>query len=364
MVLRETVSGEGTAALPGRQTGEVRPHDVGVVQSRRRTARGGRRPGSPRHAMKYDRLGFPIPPEFTAADPRADLLPSGPPVPPRPTRGVGRGKRLLVAGLMAAVVIPGLLAPGLLPAVSEAVVQWSLERAIGHEARGQLPAAIDDVARAISWSRDDPDRRGRLLCWRAMLRLEHGDPRGAVADAEQAIGIAPTAAQPRRVRALARVILDEPDLALADAQAAVDLTGAADPEALNHRAYIRALVGRELEEALADIDAALAEGGEATPEFLDTKGFVLHLLGRHAEAVDLLNVAIDGLQKSRRDLVALAGHADPDELASRVRGVDHALAVMHHHRGLACRALGLEGQARQDFETAERKGYAPRKGIF
>jgi hypothetical protein len=37
---------------------------------------------------------------------------------------------------------------------------------------------------------------------------------------------------------------------------------------------------------------------------------------------------------------------------------------MHHHRGLACQAMGLERQARQDFETADRKGYAPDRGIF
>jgi len=37
---------------------------------------------------------------------------------------------------------------------------------------------------------------------------------------------------------------------------------------------------------------------------------------------------------------------------------------MLHHRGMACQALGLAGQARQDFETAEHKGYAPERGIF
>jgi tetratricopeptide (TPR) repeat protein len=314
--------------------------------------------------MKYDRLGFPIPPEFTPHDPRADLPARAPASPPPLPRAAGRGKRLLVLGVLAAVVIPGILAPGLMPAVSEAVVQWSLERAMSEEARGELPAAIGDIGRAISWSRDEPDRRGRLLCWRAMLRMEHGDPRGAAADAERAMEIAPTAPQPRRVRALAHVMLNEPDLALADAQAAIDLAGAGDPEARNHRAYIRALVGRDLEQALADVDVALADGGEATPEFLDTKGFILHLLGRHHEAVDLLNVAIDTTQKSRRDLVSLGGHADPDELAYRLRAVDHNLAVMHHHRARACRDLGLERQARQDFETADRKGYAPEKGIF
>jgi tetratricopeptide (TPR) repeat protein len=326
--------------------------------------------------MKYDRLGFPIAEEFPshpddaarprpprsagneAAAPADDLSPG------RERRAPGRGKRLLLLGLVAAVVVPGLLAPGILPAISDVIVQWSLERAMAHEARGEVQAAIGDVGRAIRWTDDDPARVSRLLCWQATLRIENRDARAALSDADRAITIAPLAAQPRRVRALARVILHEPDGALADAEAAVELASPGDPEALNHRAYIRALVGRDLDAALADIDAALAGTGAGSPEFLDTKGFVLHLLGRHHEAVDELNAAIDGAQKARRDLMLLAGRADPDELAYRLRFLDHGLAVMHHHRGLACQAMGLERQARQDFETADRKGYAPDRGIF
>jgi tetratricopeptide (TPR) repeat protein len=321
--------------------------------------------------MKYDRLGFPIPSEFTPPDDSSSSRPARPfapidrgpePAPSRPT--AGRGKRLFLLGLLAAVIVPGVLAPGVMPAIGDAVVQWSLEQAIAHEGRGELRAAARDISRAIGWAGHDAERQSRLLCWRAMLRIENRDPRGAVADADAALAIAPTLTQPRRVRALAHVMLNEPDAALADAQTAVELAGPADPEALNHRAYIRALVGRDLEAALADIDAALAEDGSGPAEFLDTKGFVLHLLGRHHEAVDLLNVAIDLTQKHRRELVTLAGHADPDDLAYRLRSLDHGLAVMLHHRGMACQALGLAGQARQDFETAERKGYAPERGIF
>ncbi|MCE9632263.1 MAG: hypothetical protein K8S94_16320 [Planctomycetia bacterium] len=316
--------------------------------------------------MNYDRHGFPIPPEFPLPTAGQEGLPSrrDAPAAPRPVRSAGRGKRLFLVGVLAAVVVPGLLAPGIMPAISDAVVQWSLERAMVREARGHVGAAIGDVGRAIRWTDDDASRRSRLLCWRAMLQIENRDPRSAIADADQAISIAPTLAQPHRVRALALVIIGDSDAALADAQAAVELSGPADPEALNHRAYIRALVGRDLDAALDDIDAALSENGEGAPEFLDTKGLVLHLLGRHHEAVDQLNLAIDGTQKTRRDLLLLAGRADPDELAYRLRSLDHGLAVMHQHRGLACQALGLDRQARQDFEIAKRKGYSPEKGIF
>lgn len=319
--------------------------------------------------MKYDQFGFPIPPEFT---PPEDSCFDPPSIAPRPgdtaaargPRKAGRGKKLFLLGVLAAVVVPGLLAPAILPVVSEAVVQWSLERAMVREARGNVRAAIGDMGRAIRWAGDDAVQRSRLLCWRAMLRIEDRDPRGAIVDAEQAISMTPTSVQPHRVRALARVMLNQADAALSDAQAAVDLAGPGDPEALNHRAYIRALVGRDLDEALEDIDSALAENGDGAPEFLDTKGFVLHLLGRHHEAVDQLNLAIDATQQTRRELMTLEGRADPDELAYRLRSLDHGLAVMLHHRGLACQSLGLDRQARQDLETAERKGFAPDRGIF
>jgi tetratricopeptide (TPR) repeat protein len=203
-----------------------------------------------------------------------------------------------------------------------------------------------------------------LHCWRATLLLESREAAAAVAEAGRAAALVPTAALPRRTRALAHVVAGDAEAALADAQAAVELSGADNPEALNHRAYIRALVGRDLDEALADVEMALAGSGEGSPEFLDTRGFILHLLGRHREAIDDLNQAIGKTQQSRRQVAGLAGRADPDDVAYRLRSIDHALAVMHHHRGLACRAIGLERQAAQDFEVAERKGFDPARGVL
>jgi hypothetical protein len=40
------------------------------------------------------------------------------------------------------------------------------------------------------------------------------------------------------------------------------------------------------------------------------------------------------------------------------------MAVMLQHRALACRAIGLEEQAKQDFELAGKKGFDPTRGIF
>lgn len=308
--------------------------------------------------MNYDRLGFPIPAEFTPPSDHA---------PPRrrggqPPQG-GRGKKAFLIMVFLGLVVPSVLAPWAMPLVRAAIVQWSLERADALQGRGDLDAASAALGPAIRWCRE-ADLLGELLCRRARLRFEDRDPAGARVDVERAIAVTPTASAPLRIRALLHVTLDEPDAALADAQAALAMAGVADPDALNFRAYVRALVGRDLPAALDDIDAALAGSGATTPAFLDTRGFILHLLGRHQEAVDQLNLAIDDMQTSRRQLMALAGRVDTDKLAFALRSVDQDLAVMHHHRGLACRAIGLDGQARQDFESAERKGYDASRGIF
>ncbi|MFN5757012.1 MAG: tetratricopeptide repeat protein [Planctomycetia bacterium] len=316
--------------------------------------------------MHYDRYGFPIPPDFEV-DPRLDELPAGslaaPTVSnakPSAPRSTGGRKRLVIVALAAALILPALLLPEVAPAIRQMVVEWSLEQAMQREARDDLAGAIDEIGRAIRWHGEDVD----LLCMRSMLRLEDRDAAGALEDAGRAATIAPTSPQPLRVRALANVVLGNADAALADAELVVDIAAPGDPDALNHRAYIRALVGRDLPAALADIDTAIAAQGDAAPELLDTRGYILHLLGRTQEAIDQLNLAIDSMQQNRRRLVGLSGRADRTELARRLRMLDHGLAVMLHHRALACEKAGLEEQAKQDFALAKKKGFDPSRGIF
>jgi hypothetical protein len=323
-------------------------------------------------AMRYDSLGFPIPAEYEPAafaDRDAELVvavdrerqpaPRGGSGGPRADRAHPWKRWLLLAVLLGGI-LPAVAGPQLLPLVREGVVQWALDEATACEARDDIGGAVDALGWAVRWHGDDVG----LLCMRASLRLQNRDARGALEDLDHAVALAPTTVAPWRLRALVHVVFDDADAAVADAEMVTKLSAPGDPDALNHRAYIRAVLGRDLPEALVDIDRAL-EGDEGpAPEMLDTRGFILHLLGRHREAVDLLTEAITGMQQQRRKLGLLAGRADPASLACRLRAVDQGLAVMLHHRGQACRAIGLNEQAEQDFRQAERKGFDPSRGIF
>jgi len=306
--------------------------------------------------MRYDRDGFPVPPGFEPTPPTPDR--DGPA--PRSGRSWPAWKRLVLLGLVAGVLLPAIVLPEAAPLVRQLVVGWSLERAAACEARDDVRGAVVEVGRALRWHGVDAE----LLCLRAMLRLEDRDAPGALDDAEAAAAAAPLSPQPLRVRALVRVVLGDADAALADASQVVSLATPGDAEALNFRAYVRALVAREVPEALADIDAAIVAVGEAPPELLDTRGYILFLAGRTQEAIDQLNLAIDGMQQQRRQLTLLAGRMDRDELARRLRTFDHGLAVMLHHRAQACEKVGLAEQAKQDFELAKKKGFDPSRGIM
>jgi tetratricopeptide (TPR) repeat protein len=303
--------------------------------------------------MRYDRLGFPVPAEFDLREERRGEEGAA------PRRPTGR-KRFVVGLLLLGIGLPLAVGSFAMPLVRETAADWLLERAARHEVNGRPEAAAAVAGQALAWCGDDAE----LLCRVAALQLEARDADAAVATASRALALAPTSPQPARVRGLAHAVRGDAEAALSDAALVVDLSSPHDPDALNHRAYVRALMGRDLPAALADIDAALAAVGGDAPEMLDTRGFVLHLLGRQQEAVDQLNLAIDGMQQRRRDLAQLVGRIDTLELARRLRWIDQSLAVMLHHRGLACRALGLDGQAEQDLTAAQKKGFDPSRGIF
>lgn len=308
----------------------------------------------------YDNLGFPVPIDFgsvaTDRGPTTDGTASKPPG----RRGVSFSKRLVVVAVLLLGVIPLAVGPSLLPEIRLAVVRWSLERAGRFEVRDESAAAVAELDRAIGWYGEDAD----LLCLRAGLRMENRDPGGARRDLCRAIELAPLAVEPFRIRAIVHASLGDADAAVADADTVCDRSGEADPQGINLRSYVRALVGRDLSEALDDIDGVIATLGDPPPEYVDTRGFLLQRLGRNAEALRDLDEAISRMRDTRRRVTLLAGRIGGVDLARRLRTADHALAVMIHHRALALESLGREAEAEADFTLAARKGYDPGRGIF
>jgi len=316
---------------------------------------------------RYDSLGFPVPIDFESETPvggGGPLVPAGTlPTSGRgsPTRGrAGSGKRLFLLAVLGACVVPAVIGPVILPELRDGVVRFSLWRSAAFEVDDEAAAAAAEIDRAILWHGDDAE----LYCLRGRLLLEARDPEAAIRDAERAAALDPRSSEPLRLRAIAHVCLGDADAAVACANRAVSLAGEGDPSGLNFRAYIRAVIGREIPEGLRDIERALNATAEASPELLDTHGFLLHLAGRQDEALATMELAIDGMRQSRRQLVFMAGQFGRTEFARRLRAVDHAIAVMLHHRGLIHEAVGRERQAAEDFEMARRKGFDPTRGIF
>ncbi|MGA0040529.1 MAG: tetratricopeptide repeat protein [Pirellulales bacterium] len=305
----------------------------------------------------YDDLGFPIPTEFEVpgAGPSRSQRWGG-----RGPRRASRAKRWGVLLVALGVLLPAVIVPEVMPFARAAVVRWSLERAFACEAQGDLVGAVRELDRAIVWHGDDAS----LLAARAMLRLESGDPAGAREDADLGVANAPDQLDSYRVRAIVHVVAGRADDALADVAKVVALAGGDNAEAVNLRAYVRGLVGREISEALDDIDRVLEAMPSPPPEFLDTRGFLRHLAGRSDDALSDLELAIDLTRQRREQIMFLGRSLDPLELLQRMRSLDHALAVMLHHRGLVLETQGQLQQAAADFELARRKGFAPERGIL
>ena len=301
----------------------------------------------------YDELGFPIPAEFEIPEAARG---------PRPGRRSppSRRKQWVVLMLAFGVLVPAVVGPELVPFAKQVVVRWSLERAFACEARDDVAGAVVEMGRAVAWHGEDP----ALLTARAMLRLEGGDRAGAWDDAERAVGLAPARPAGYRVRAIVHVCGGRAEEALADVATVVDLAGDGDAEAVNLRSYVRGLVEREISEGLADIEGVMAAMVAPPAEFLDTRGFLRHLAGRQQEALADLQEAIDLTQQRRQQITRLAGRMEQLELLQALRSLDHAMAVMFQHRGLVFEALGAAEQARADFEMAQRKGFAPERGIL
>ncbi len=140
-----------------------------------------------------------------------------------------------------------------------------------------------------------------------------------------------------------------------------------DWNAVNFAAYVRAILGVELDEALDHIQRAIDNAG-AIPEFLDTRGFVHHKRGENDKALADIQGAIDAFaphedwekyfEKHRSEATSLTS------LKAKYKREMKNVAVIYYHRGLVYQAMGRGEDARKDFDHVRELGYKPSPDLF
>lgn len=226
---------------------------------------------------------------------------------------------------------------------------------------GDLPAALDQLDKAVAWAPEDPG----ILLLRAQMRFRNNDLKGSLEDYDRVIQLSPTYSGGYAGRAQVYQRLGRYPDAINDLTTALRQQPVWEPQPWNHRAYVRALGGIELTEALDDVNEAIRLAPDENASFLDTRGLILHKLDKNDEALADLNRAIV-LTTAQRQQWRLQGEkdqTDPRLRKLRDEDFDHALAVMHQHRGLVHAALKHEAEAKSDADEAQKLGYDPAKGI-
>ena len=313
--------------------------------------------------MNYDRLGFPIPPEFVRpADSaaRAAALP-GRPRRGRPAQSAGRGKGCFLLGMLAAVVVPGLLAPASCPrsATRSCSGRWSGPSA--REARGQLgrgdrrPRPRDPLGRrrrraaAAACSAGGRCSGSRTATRAGRGRRRRGPPR-SIPDGGAAApraGAGPRGARPGRRGARRR---RRRRSTLRPGRPRGPQPPGLHPGPGGPRSRGGARRHRRRPRGAAPEAAGV----------LDTRGYVLHLLGRHHEAIDQLNLAIDGAAEDPPRARCCSRRPPTRDDSPRP-----AVARPRAGRDAPPPRAGLRGgrpreQARQDFEHwPTQKGFDP-----
>lgn len=316
---------------------------------------------------EYDEHGFPVPPKFGHIQYQDD--------PPRRRANINiKTKRLVLIALLVGLIVPTVFGPQLLSAGRGMASRWFTSRAERKVLAGDLPGAVRDLSRAISWNPHDLDLRfvramwrndmndlaGSLADWNDLLEQlkdhEHSPPHNAWLFDQSEVYSG---------RAWVCVRMGRGREAIDDATQAVKLRPL--PKNFNSRAYIRALAKMELLEGLDDVDQALLEVGQQSLEysrFLDTRGYLLHLLDRNDVALADLDKAVEITEHQKRRLLQQQFRFDVRRLQYELKQMDSDLAVIYHHRGLVQEKLGHPAQAQDDLLRGAQLGYDPAKGVL
>jgi tetratricopeptide (TPR) repeat protein len=296
-----------------------------------------------------------------------------------PASPASRGRWLVVAIAIGLVIVPWLWT-----AIPAEIGRWYCAAAAEAELEDQTAHALQRMDQAIEWSPHDAN----FYSYRASLKLKSKDLNGALEDANRAVALAGEASiYPLYQRVLVYQRRSDHSHALKDVERLVELASdgrqtqvlpTGEPlaldydQALNLRAYARALAQQEIELGLLDIEQAFQRAGtEEIAAYLDTRGYLFYLAGDFAvaehdmqRAVELAEEAMQQFKSALDGRVAKLSGRDARLWQRQRRALQENLAVMLQHRGLVHEALQRTEQASDDFRRAQQFGYSPEDGVW
>jgi tetratricopeptide (TPR) repeat protein len=248
--------------------------------------------------------------------------------------------------------------------VARAAGQMFLERGERAYWEDDLPGALEAFDRALAWDAELVPAYVR----RGQARMESHDLAGSIEDFTHLIECDPSDPQGYLLRSHVYTWQQEHRKAIDDTTKAIELSSQSGPtattaDALNSRAYARALGNIELDEALADIERAL-EMREGNYAFLDTRGYIHYLRGDCTKALTDLELAVAGAEQEAVQNLALRGWGHPGGSRRWHRLINENLAVLYHHRGEIHGKLDNPKQAEADLRRGDELGYNPAGGVF
>jgi tetratricopeptide (TPR) repeat protein len=265
---------------------------------------------------------------------------------------------------------------------AELYVLRSLEKLKDEDFAGSLAAAKRAVELATQTIQPENRRQHAELCLRkAQQKLEDGDLQGSLDEANQAVELVPESTKPFKFRSYIYFRMKRLAEAVADQSTALEIweqrsalaVFSADKSikrnALNERAYLRALGNFDLEEALQDVEQALnllklPHEDEAT--FLDTRGYI-HYLQDDLEAASRDMIRAKDLEEESHGITfeqLLLISSGEDEAKTDLAASYGDFAVIYHHYGLVLKKQEQTEQAQQYLDLANQLGYNQDAGVW
>ena len=201
-----------------------------------------------------------------------------------------------------------------------------------------------------------------------------GDLDGAIQRLDQAAMWDATLTEVYLIRSQYNVDSRDFDSALADITRVVDAYRATDNvrlhQALNSRAYFRALAQRELDAGLTDIQEAIElylrqSNKEPLAAYLDTRGYLYFLLGNIEMAEeDLVQATASAVAEHASQTDIFQNISDPTSRDELIAASNHHLAVIYHHLGKVHEKQGDSEQAEKYLRLGDDLGYDPENGVW